>query len=96
MATVGGQAMAANPKTSSSADIRAQAHRLLDEVPNEANWAALLQEVQQATDRALGLIAQESDPQSDLRLSLQRGLAELDRGHGIDDAEIAREFGLRP
>jgi hypothetical protein len=88
--------MAANPKAPPIADIRAQAHRLLDEVPNEANWIALLHDVQQATDRAQGLIAQESDAQSDLRRSLQRGLAELDRGEGIDDAAIAKEFGLRP
>jgi hypothetical protein len=88
--------MAANPKAPPIADIRAQAHRLLDEVPNEANWVALLHDVQQATDRALGLIAQESDPHSDLRQSIQRGLAELDGGQGIDDAAIAAEFGLRP
>jgi hypothetical protein len=93
---VGEHTMAANPHAPPTADIRAQAHRLLEAVPDEANWVALLHDVQLATDRALGVIAQETDPHSELRRSIQRGLVELDHGQGIDDASIAEEFGLRP
>lgn len=87
--------MAANPKLPPIATIRAQAHELIDQVPNQADWPKLLHEVQLVTDRALGIVAQECDPNSELRQSLNRGLAELDAGHGIDDVDIVREFGLR-
>lgn len=88
--------MAANPKLPPIASIRAQAHELIDQVPNGADWPKLLHEVQLVTDRALGIVAQERDPDSELRESLNRGLAELDAGQGIDDADLAREFGLNP
>ena len=72
-----------------------QAHELIDQVPNEADWLALLHDVQFVTDSAQGVVAQERDPNSELWQSLNRGLAELNAGQGIDHAEIVREFGLR-
>lgn len=87
--------MAANPKTPPIAEIRKQAHALIDQVPNEVDWLTLLHDVQRAADRATGVLAQELDPGSPLRQALTRGLAELDAGDGVDDETIARDLGAR-
>ena len=41
-------------------------------------------------DEVHAVIAQERDPVSPLRQSLQRGLQELDAGEGIEDDDLLR------
>lgn len=79
--------MAANP-----AEIKQQVLDLIEQVPPAADWLGLLHDVELATDRASGLLAQEMDPNSSLRQALNRALAESEAGLGIDHDTIRSRF----
>lgn len=79
--------MAATP-----AEIKQQVLALIDQVPQAADWMRLLHEVELATDRASGLLAQELDPTSPLRQALGRALAESDAVLGIEHEAIRSRF----
>ena len=79
--------MAANP-----AEIKQQVLDLIQQVPPAADWLGLLHDVELATDRASGLLAQEIDPSSPLRQALNRALAESEAGLGIDHDAVRSRY----
>lgn len=80
---------------STQTQFKEQAHQLIDQVPNEADWPTLLHDVQEAADRAMGVLAEELNPNSPLRQSLARGLKELDAGEGVTDEALTQALRTR-
>lgn len=74
-----------------NAALKHEVEEILERLPETATLDDLLLAMQTQVvplDEVQTMLAQERDPASALRQSLQRGLRELDAGDGIDDENL--------
>jgi len=81
-----------------NAALKHEVEEIMERLPDTATLDDLLLAMQTQVipiDEVQAMIAQERDPASALRQSLQRGLHELDAGEGIADDDLLRTLDRR-
>jgi hypothetical protein len=76
-----------------SATLKHEVEEIMQRLPETATLDDLLFALQTALPEEQDILAQERDPNSELRQALNRGLRELDAGEGIADEDLMRSLG---
>ena len=75
--------------------LKREVEDVLDRLPESATLHDLLLALQAASSEGCEIETLERDPESELRQSLRRGLAELDAGQGISDEALTQSLDPR-
>jgi hypothetical protein len=76
-----------------SVALKREVEEIMERLPETATLDDLLSALQTALPEEQDILAQERDPNSELRQALNRGLHELDVGEGIANEDLMRSLG---